>query len=262
LQAIRSVAGRAAGASEAEIESLGRKAHVDAEGNFVFRSMPSGTFIITARSGGRIVSRTVTLPAEPTLMRDIVLGAPSLVVADAEPLSALVRGKGPASLSQTVPLVQPHSAFRVHVGAFRLLENAAAARQQVESLGGHVEVTRSGSLHLLTLGPFASREVAEGEAIRLKAAGIAAFIVADRTLSPKASPISRGPHVVQAGAFRQAINVRELLLRLQRSGEKPFTRSTDGLTVVYVGPFETRQDAVTARERLHRAGFQGLVTRR
>jgi hypothetical protein len=75
VHAFRSVAGRAAGASEVQIESLGRTAPVDAEGNFVFRSLPSGTFTITARIGGRTVSRDVTVPTEPAMMRDVDLGA-------------------------------------------------------------------------------------------------------------------------------------------------------------------------------------------
>ncbi len=71
----RSIAGRAAGASEVRIESLGMTARVDPEGKFLFRSMPSGTFTLVARIGGRLISRTVTLPAEPTIVRDVDLGA-------------------------------------------------------------------------------------------------------------------------------------------------------------------------------------------
>ncbi|MEK6374889.1 MAG: carboxypeptidase regulatory-like domain-containing protein [Acidobacteriota bacterium] len=67
VAALRSVAGRAAAASEVRIESLKRTAVVDAEGNFVFRSMPSGTFTITACGA----SGTVTLPAGPAMVRDI-----------------------------------------------------------------------------------------------------------------------------------------------------------------------------------------------
>lgn len=77
VSALRSVAGRATGASEARIESLQRTVPVDAEGNFVFRSMPQGTFTITAGSGGRIVTGSVTLPAGPSMIRDVVLGFPS-----------------------------------------------------------------------------------------------------------------------------------------------------------------------------------------
>jgi len=168
VRAIRSVAGRAAGASEVQIESLGRTAPVDAQGNFVFRSMPSGTFTITARSVGRTVSSTVTLPPEPTTIRDVVLGTPSRVVAIA------------------APSVEPHEAFRVQVGAFGSPENAAAARQRIERLamfirllGSRAEITHSGSTDVVTIGPFASREAAEAEAARLKAVGIDAVIVAD-----------------------------------------------------------------------------------
>jgi hypothetical protein len=72
----RSIAGRAAGATEVRIESLGMTAPVDPEGNFLFRSMPSGTFTISARIGGRILNRTVILPAEPAIFRNVDFGGP------------------------------------------------------------------------------------------------------------------------------------------------------------------------------------------
>ncbi len=160
----RSIAGRAAGASEVRIESLGMTARVDPEGNFLFRSMPSGTFTLVARVGGRPISRTVTLPAEPAIVRDVDLGALPSSVANAASSSAPVH----------------------HDGAFR----------------------------------------------------------------------------VQAGAFREDRNARQLIGRLQGIGERPFTLATRGLTVVSVGPFATRQDALAASERLQRTGFDTFVTRR
>jgi hypothetical protein len=163
VQAFRSIAGRATGASEVRIESLDRTARVDSAGNFVFRSMPAGTFTITAGSGGRLLRTEVTLPAEPSMIRDVVLGTRS---------------------AQTAP-------------------------------------------------PVAMR-----------------------------SPVSTGAHVIQTGAFRHQRNAVELLERLRRRGEKPFTVLTRGLTFVYIGPFETRDDAHVAVARLKEAGFDGYVTPR
>jgi hypothetical protein len=160
----RSIAGHAAGASEVRIESLGMTARVDPEGSFLFRSMPSGTFTIVARAGGRAVSRTVTLPDEPAIVRDVDLGGLSSAVAN-----------------NASPSAQVH-----HDGAFR----------------------------------------------------------------------------VQAGAFREDRNARQLFGRLQGIGERPFTVATRGLTVVSIGPFETLQDALAAIERLRRTGFDAFVTRR
>jgi hypothetical protein len=169
--AIRSVSGRAVGASEVRVPSLGKSSRVDAEGNFVLRSMPMGTFTITARTGGRIVSAVVALPAEPVMMRDVVLGAtPAL----------------------TAIFVSDHALW----------------------------------------GP------------------------------PPAQQSLAGAHVVQAGAFRQNRYAAELIDRLNRSGEQPFTVVRRGLTLVCIGPFGARQDAVAASERLHRAGFEGVVTHR
>jgi cell division septation protein DedD len=170
----RSIAGRAAGASEVRIEPLGITVGVDAGGNFLFRSLPSGTFTIVARIGGHTVSRTVTLPAEPTIMRDVVLGAASPAIADTA---------------------------------------------------------------LLPAAPVPGR----------------------KETSP---PTGSAPYVVQAGAFREERNAIQLIDRLQRSEKQSFSVAAHGLTHVYIGPFETRQEAVAASERLRRAGFDGFVTRR
>jgi cell division protein FtsN len=149
-------------------------ARVDPEGNFLFRSMPFGTFTLVARVGGRPISRTVTLPAEPMIVRDVDFGALPPMVAHIASPSAQV-----ASAASTSARVH-------HDGAFR----------------------------------------------------------------------------VQAGAFREDRNARQLIGRLQGIGERPFTLATRGLTVVSVGPFETRQDALAASERLRRTGFDTFVTRR
>jgi hypothetical protein len=76
VQARRSIAGYAAGAAEVRIESLGLSAPVDATGNFLFRAMPAGTFTLTADIGGQVFRRTLTVPAHPTMIDEVVLGKP------------------------------------------------------------------------------------------------------------------------------------------------------------------------------------------
>jgi hypothetical protein len=160
----RSIAGRAAGASEVRIESLGLTARVDPAGNFLFRSIPFGTFTLVAGIGSRTVSRTVTLPAEPAIIRDVDFGGPPFAIAGSAPPPAQLRR-------------------------------------------------------------------------------------ADRFL-------------VQAGVFREDRNARQLIGQLQFIREQPFTVVRNGLTMIYLGPFETRNDAFAANERLRHAGFDGFVMRR
>jgi hypothetical protein len=160
----RSIAGRAAGASEVRIESLGLTARVDLDGNFLFRSMPFGTFTIVAGIGGHTVTRTVTLPAEPAIIRDVDFGGPTFAIAGSAPPPVQVR-------------------------------------------------------------------------------------LTDRFL-------------VQAGVFREESNVRHLISQLRGIRERPFTVARNGLTVIYLGPFQTRTDALAASGRIRLAGFEGFVTRR
>jgi cell division septation protein DedD len=292
--ALRSVSGKALGASEVQIESLGRTARVDATGNFVFRSMPAGTFTLTARSGGRAVSRSVTLPDEPVLMRDVVLEPLAASAANTnatpdrsaggQPAPVVAAGTAtprftPAGVSPRPPSraasVRDDRAFRVQVGAFRLPENAVAARQRMQRRGVQAEIIRSGPLHLVSVGPFASREAAEAEEARLEATGIDAVLMTARGLGRTSeapsvsapslssrSSFTTGPHIVQAGAFRDPQHAAELMTRLQHSGEAPFTANARGLILVYLGPFESRPAALAAIERLRREGFDGFVTRR
>ncbi|HWW61273.1 MAG TPA: SPOR domain-containing protein, partial [Thermoanaerobaculia bacterium] len=175
VQARRSIAGYAAGASEVRIESLGMSAPVDSAGYFLFRTMPAGTFTLTADIGDRVFSRTLTVPPPPTMIDEVVLGtppAPRPVVAVAADASVVARN----------PI--PHLA------------------------------------------------------------------------------VSDASHLVQAGAFRNARNARELVNRLYRGGEEPFTASRGGMTFVYVGPFPTADEAAKASRRLHQSGFEAFVTHR
>lgn len=64
---------------------------------------------------------------------------------------------------------------------------------------------------------------------------------------------------MQLGAFRESGNARELITRLERSGEQPFTVAMKGLTLVNVGPYETETRAAAAKKRLERAGFEGYI---
>jgi cell division septation protein DedD len=249
VQARRSIGGRAGRSSEVRIESLDRVAIVDAKGNFLFRSMPSGTFTLTTTAGGRVLSQSVTLSAKPMMIDNVDFGvAPDLAMIAAPTARASV--------------VRDRTGFRLQAGAFRLSENAVLARQRIERLGGHAEITRTGALNVVTVGPFVAREAAEAEGDRLRAAGIETIVVGVRDATSSAPVAASSSHVVQTGVFREQRNARQLVGRLQRSGEQPFAVATNGLTVVYVGPFPTRHEAVAASQRLQRAGFDGLVTRR
>jgi len=191
VRALRSISGTAAGATEVQIEPLGRTALVDASGNFVFRSLPSGTFTITAGA----VTRTVTLPAEPATSSVTLNSAPTATgvsAAKSLPTANRVRAAAPLiAATQPSPAldVQPSlenrseprdRRFRVQAGAYRVAENVTIARRQLERLGYQANVTTSGTLQLVSAGPFASRAEADRAAERLTKAGIDAIIVSER----------------------------------------------------------------------------------
>ena len=259
VRALRSVAGTAPGATEVRIPEIGRTAATDAEGHFVFRSLPAGTFTLTARNG----STTITLPAEPTMLRDVTLGTavatprPTQVSAAAEPQPT----PRPAPQPAPVPTTSTGGAWRVQVGAYRLAENAAEARARLQHLGYQPEVTRSGALQIVSVGPYASSEIAEREAAKLEAARIPAIVVGARAATPT-TVANGGTYFVQVGAFREASNARQLTRRISALGQKVRTVLSRGLTLVSVGPFPTRRAASNASEQLRKAGFDTVVTAR
>jgi Sporulation related domain. len=159
VTALRGISGTVAGAREVTIEPLGRREATDATGNFAFRSLPAGHFTLTANVGGRVVTRELTLPAEPVKLRNVVFGAGATVVERASP-------KSTAS-----------GAFVVQVGAFRDPANAHALEARLASLGEVSFTDHIAGLLLVRTGPFAARSIATASTQRLRHAGIAAFVV-------------------------------------------------------------------------------------
>jgi cell division septation protein DedD len=169
VRALRSISGSAIGAKEVQIEPLGRTATVDPSGNFVFRSLPTGTFTITAAGA----TQTVTLPAEPASLTVTFNIAPQVT-----PVATATQ---PSPTIDRRPMRETRDLrFRVQAGAYRVAENVAVARRQLERLGYQANVTTSGTLQLVSAGPFASRSEADRAAERLSKAGVDAIVVADR----------------------------------------------------------------------------------
>jgi cell division septation protein DedD len=164
VQALRSVAGTVEGGpAEVRIEPLGLTVTSDAAGNYVFRSLPPGTFTITARRGERVASRTITVPSEP-----VILNAP-LVFADAPPPTATPR-RAEASVPAAV------RSFFVQLGAFREARNAAELIDRVARTGTHAESVQTDGLILVRVGPYDSRAAATKTTAQLREKGFEAIV--------------------------------------------------------------------------------------
>jgi hypothetical protein len=164
VAALRSVAGTVEGGpAEIRIEPLGRTVTSDAAGNFVFRSLPPGTFTITARRGGRAASRTVTVPAEPAVLNT------ALVFTDAAPPVATPR---PA----TVNVPAAVRSFFVQLGAFREARNAAELIDRAARIGTRAESVQTDQLIRVRVGPYASRAAAAKTIAQLREKGFDAIV--------------------------------------------------------------------------------------
>ena len=249
VRALRSIAGSAPGTSEVRIDALGRTASTDAAGNYVFRSLPSGTFTLSARRSGELVTRSITLPAEPIMLRDVVLG----------PETQIAGAPSSPPPPQVSAVAEPVGGWYVQVGAFRVAENAARMQRQLERLGYRPEVSRSGALQVVSVGPFPAREIAEREAARLEGANIDAVVVSEQA-TPLPAVARAGEFFVQVGAFREPSNAQQLIRRIARLGRRAQSLLRGGLTLVSVGPFASRAAAVAASNQLRKAGIDALVT--
>jgi len=165
VQALRSVAGTVEGGpAEVRIEPLGLTATTDAVGNYVFRSLPPGTFTITARRSGRVASRTITVPFEP-----VVLNTDAFVLTDAPQVT-----ETPQRASVSVPAAV--RSFFVQLGAFREARNAAQLIDRVARTGTHAESVQSEQLILVRVGPYASRAAAAKTIAQLRGKGFEAIV--------------------------------------------------------------------------------------
>ncbi|MEO8379738.1 MAG: SPOR domain-containing protein [Acidobacteriota bacterium] len=175
VQAMRSVSGRAAGASEvrigADAATPERTVPVDAAGNFVFRSMPAGTLILTARQGSRTLSTSVTLPDEPMILRDVMLT--ELAIAESQPPTA--RSKRPAPTA-AVPVFASAGAYVVQAGAFRDKRNATSLLGGLRKAGEQAFALAQNGLMVVFAGPFSSRRAAVVASKRLERAGFEGFV--------------------------------------------------------------------------------------
>jgi cell division septation protein DedD len=151
--------------------------------------------------------------------------------------------------------------WRVQVGAYRIAENVAETKRQLERLGHRPDVRWSGGLQIVSVGPFASLDQAQREAARLKNANIKSIVTSED--APQPSPIAGpGTYVVQLGAFRERTNAQQLIRRLARLARRAQTVVSGSLTFVSVGPFTSRKAAAAESDRLRNAGFETLVTNR
>jgi cell division septation protein DedD len=160
VQALRSVAGTVEGGpAEIRIEPLGLTVTSDVAGNYVFRSLPPGTFSITARRGARVASRTVTVPTEPA-----VLNAGAFVLT----------GAPPAETPRSVPVAV--RSFFVQLGAFREAQNAAQLVDRVGKTGTHAERVQRDQMILVRVGPYASCAAAAKTIAQLREKGFDAIV--------------------------------------------------------------------------------------
>lgn len=157
VTAIRTIAGRASGASQVRIEALGRSVPVDRAGNFLFRSMPAGTFTLVA--GAR--TQTVTLPPEPFMVANVEL--------ESATASRLPRR------GSTAPPPSTSAAFVVQTGAFREQQNASALLRQLQRRGEPAFAIDTKTLTVVYVGPFETRSAAVVASERLRRNGFDAF---------------------------------------------------------------------------------------
>ena len=159
VAALRSISGSVdGGPAEVRIEPLGLTVTTDAAGNFVFRSLPPGTFTISARRGGRVVSSTVVVPVEPAVLKTV------LTFAGASPVAAVTVAPGQSA----PPVVR---SFFVQLGAFREARNAAELMTRAAQSGTRAESVQIDQLIRVRVGPYATREEAAKTIAQLRQKG-------------------------------------------------------------------------------------------
>lgn len=157
LRALRSVNGQGAPPnSDILIEPLGKRVRSDAEGRFAIRSLPAGELTLIAGN----MKRTVVLAPEPTLLT--VDFQPVAVAAQSE-IRTVVSGE-----------------IVVQIGAYRVRANAEETLQRALRSGVDAKLRVSGSLTIVSAGPYPSTEAATNAAAKLTRAGLDAVLAPSR----------------------------------------------------------------------------------
>jgi hypothetical protein len=160
VEALRSIAGTVhGGPAEVRIDPLGLTATSDAAGNFVFRSLPPGTFTISARRDGRMASKIVTVPAEPAVLN-----------------AALFFAEVPPPVTGAADVPEAVRSFFVQLGAFREAHNAAELIERAAQSGTRAETVQSDRFILVRVGPYASRGEAAKTIAQLREKGFDAIV--------------------------------------------------------------------------------------
>ena len=79
------------------------------------------------------------------------------------------------------------------------------------------------------------------------------------TPAPKSPAPSQGRFAVQVGAFSLEANASSLAAELRSKGERVYVERDGNLYKVRIGRFESRIDAIEARERLDATGYSTLM---
>ncbi|HEX6098007.1 MAG TPA: SPOR domain-containing protein [Thermoanaerobaculia bacterium] len=144
LPALRTVSGRTAPQAQVELRPLGRRVRADAEGRFLFRSLPAGPLTLACGKDERLID----VPRGPAALTVDCVAAPTVVAA----------------------------AYVVQIGAYRVASNAAAAAARARAAGIDVVVESIGALTFVHTHGVESHAAATHVAGRLTRAGIDAVI--------------------------------------------------------------------------------------
>lgn len=174
----------------------------------------------------------------------------------AEPVAPLPAAPVAKPLVEALAPVRPEAAAKVEKTADKAPEKAAdkpAAKSAEKPAEKAAPATPDKSA-----GKPADKAKSDEDARR------AASILSGKTAEPaKAAPSANGEFVVLIGAFANQANVKQLQTRLGEVGVKTYTEPLDSpqgkKTRVRAGPFQNREAADKALDKMKRIGVNGVV---
>jgi rare lipoprotein A len=129
------------------------------------------------------------------------------------------------------------------------LENGKTARVRINDRGPFlkgrvIDLSQGAARQLGLIGPGTAR-------VRIE--------VAVAAVPAPASPSPSGAWAVQVGSFAEPDRAARHADRVRASGSTVYLEPYNGLSLVKVGPFPTREDAQAALTALEAMGFEGIV---
>jgi cell division protein FtsN len=194
-------------------------------------------------------------PAEPA--PEPVKEVPQIAIPEPQSAPPAVEPPEPPPPEPPPAMISETGNYSVQAGALILKSSVKELARKLESMG-HTPIYKDGSttamMNMLSVGPFDTVAQATAARERIRAAGV------DTTLRRKAG----GGAVINAGSYLLEGNAKSITRKIRSLGypvQMTKKEAELGMTIVRVGRFDSKDEAVRVKDELKTGGLDAIVVK-